>query len=101
MVAILIREPFTIGLNNCVATLPKCRAHRVERITAFVCFRALQVLNRIDRLHRGQIILKPLNATFRLAILNVLDEIRDLILTGRTIHHWIALNQGNFNLVNP
>jgi len=40
-----------------------------------------------------------LNAAFRPAILNVLDEFRNLILADRTIHDGIALDHRDFNVV--
>jgi hypothetical protein len=68
-----------IGLQDRVAALPELRAQCVEHITAILRIRSLQVLEGVDRLYLGEIVLEPINAGFRLAIFEFFEEVAEFI----------------------
>jgi hypothetical protein len=48
------------------------------------------VLEGVDGLHLGEKFVQPRDACFGLAILSVLDKVRDLVLSDRTVKDGIA-----------
>src|SRR5580658_6924189 len=97
--AFLVGEPLAVGLDDSVAALPQSRAQRVERVTALLGLRPLQVLEGIDGLDLGQIFRQPRDTAFRLAILNVFEEVGDLVLAGGAIGDGVALDYRDFDFV--
>ena len=100
MVALFIREPFAVGLENSVSTFPQLGAQRVERVTALFELVSLQVLEGINGFHGGQKLMEPCHTAFRLAVLCLLDEFGNFILAERTIRDGSALDYRNLNVIN-
>jgi hypothetical protein len=61
----------------------------------------LQVLERVDGFDLTKIFGQPCDATFRLAILDILDEIGDIVLTERTIEDRKAFDYRDLHFVDP
>ena len=99
VVALFVGKPFSVGLQNGVAALPKVRAQGVQSVAAVDCFRALQMLEGVNGLHFRQEAVKPLNAGLGLAVLHVFEEIGDLILAGRTVVDGVPLENGDLNFI--
>ena len=59
------------------------------------------MLKRVDRFYAVKVILKPLHAAVRFAVLQVFEKIRNLVLPHRSIAHRIAFKQRHLNLVQP
>lgn len=55
----------------------------------------------IDGFDGEQIILKPLHGAVGLAILEVLEEVRDLVLAHGAVIDGVAFKQGDFYFVEP
>jgi len=85
VVALFVGKALGVRLDDRIPAFPQSRAQRMESVAPFLCLCPLQVPKSVDRLDLFEILRQPFDAALRLALPEVLDEIRDLILTDRPV----------------